>query len=175
MVPPKILLLALLLISGCEGGYCQEYGHTHKDLYVKSTPSQQCPQHHQCHTLLSYLQDGITAFTSNTTLHFLPGNHSAAVPQPMTLVISSTSNLALIGPEVGPDEPPVAHIWCNYTMQFQFRNVSNITLKSLDIQQCGIPQVYSPHTQQQCAIDLSSVSSAILFVSVGARVCSGGQ
>ena len=64
-------------------------------------------------------------------MHFLSGNHSAAVPQPMTLVFSNISNLALVGPEVGPDEPPVAHIWCNYTMQFQFTNAINVSLKGL--------------------------------------------
>ena len=117
-----LLLSAVILVSCIAIAYCQEHSHTHRELYVKSTPTQQCPQHHQCHTLLSYLKNGTTSFTSNTTLHFLPGNHSAAVPQPMTLVISNISNLALIGPEVGPDEPPVAHIWCNYTMQFQFIN-----------------------------------------------------
>ena len=95
-------------------------------------------------------------------MHFFPGNHSAAVPQPMTLVISNISNLALRGPEVGPDEPPVAHIWCNYTMQFQFTNAINVSLKGLEFQQCGI---YNPMLTP-CNFIVSTVSSAVLFWSV---------
>ena len=163
----SLLLTTVLLISCSVIGYCQEHGHTHRELYVKSTPTQQCPPHHQCHTLLSYLQNGTISFTSNTTLHFLPGNHSAAVPLPMTLVISNISNLALIGPEVGPDEPPVAHIWCNYTMQFHFKNAINVSLKGLVIQQCS---VFKPSTYI-APCDLSGVPSsympsAVFFESV---------
>ena len=164
MVTLKTLLLtAVVLVSSIAIAYCQEHGHTHRELYVKSTPTQQCPQHHQCHTLLFYLQNGTTSFTSNTTLHFLPGNHSAAMPQPMTLVISNISNLALRGPEVGPDEPPVAHIWCNYTMQFQFTNASNVSLKGLEFRECGIKQL---SVTLSCYITGSTIPSALLFESV---------
>ena len=165
MTLPKVLLLtAVILVSSIAIAYCQEHGHTHRELYVKSTPTQECPQHHQCHTLLSYLQDWTASFTSNTTLHFLPGNHSAAVPQPMILVISNISNLALIGPEVGPDEPPVAHIFCNYTMQFQFINASNVSLKGLEIQECGAYNQIVP-ISLQCVATESTMPSAILFES----------
>ena len=170
MLSSVLLITTVLLISCSVIGYCQEHGHTHRELYVKSTPTQQCPQHHQCHTLLSYLEVGTTSFTSNTTLHFLPGNHSAAVPQTMTLVISNISNLALIGPEVGPDEPPVAHIWCNYTMQFQFTNASNVSLKNIAFQQCGNYDPFAQHILLPCDITEtvipSAVSSALLFESV---------
>ena len=171
MTIPKVLLFTgVVLVCYIAIAYCQEHGHTHRELYVKSTPTQECPQHHQCHTLLSYLKNGTTSFTSNTTLHFLPGNHSAAVPQPMTLVISNISNLALVGPVVGPEEPPVAHIWCSYTMQFHFKNASNVSLKGLEIRECG---AYNPLILRSirfpCNIKfeaLSAVPSAILFESV---------
>ena len=70
----------------------------------------------------------------------------------MTLVISNVSNLVLTGPEVGPGEPPLASIWCNYTVQFRISNSHNVSLQGLDIYGCGVPNSHP-----------ADIASAVLF------------
>ena len=123
------LQLAVVVISCCSAS------QQHTERYITSKPIDSCPLGHFCHTLFEYLLNTTVHFTSNTTLHFLTGNHSAVFSQPTTLpvVISDVSNLALVGPEVGPGEPPLASIWCDYTVQFRISNSHNVTLQDLDI------------------------------------------
>ena len=139
----EVALHLMLLFSCCSAtDSSQQHSREHTELYIKATPTQPCPQGHLCHTLLTYLHNTTVSFSSNTTIHFLPGNHSAVSPQPTTLLISNVSNLVLTGPEVGPGEPPQASIWYNYTMQFRFSNSHNVSLRGLDIQGCGGPNTY---------------------------------
>ena len=122
-----LLATALLLIS-CSTACC--VGEHRKLYYMKSDPTQPCPDGHNCDTLLSYFDSGSAAFfLSNTTLHFLPGIHSAVSPEPTPLVISNVSNLLLTGPQVGPGDTPLATIVCNYTSQFRIENSYNVSLK----------------------------------------------
>ena len=126
----QLLYSAMLVLSSA--GQAE-----HRELYVRSTPDQQCPHGHLCLTLLHCLHNTSAAFTSNTTLHFLPGHHSAVWPHNTTLVVSNVSNLVLTGPDVGPGEPPQASIWCNYTVQFHFRNTTNIAVRNILFTECG--------------------------------------
>ena len=129
-VGAQLLYTAVLVLSSA--------GHAeHRELYVRSTPDQQCQQGHLCLTLLHCLHNTSAAFTSNTTLHFLSGHHSAVWPHNTTLVISNVSNLVLTGPEVGPGEPPQASIWCNYTIQFHFRNTTDFAVRNILFTECG--------------------------------------
>ena len=134
MVQRRALLLCtavliLILASVIQG--------EHRELYVKSTPDQQCPQGYLCLSLINYLHNTSATFTTNTTLHFLSGKHSAVWPHNTTLVISNVSNLVLTGPEVGPGEPPHAIIWCNYTMQFHFTDTTDIAIRYILFTECG--------------------------------------
>ena len=115
-----------------------------RQVYVKSTPDQQCPLGCHCrYTFLNYLHNTSATLSANTTLHFLPGKHSAVSPHNMTLVISNVSNLVLTDPKVGPGEPPQASIWCNYTMQFHFRNITVLTVRRILFTECGTSQTSS--------------------------------
>ena len=129
-VGAQLLCSAVLVLSSA--GQAE-----HRELYVRSTPDQQCPHGHLCLTLLHCLHNTSAAFTSNTTLHFLPGHHSAVWPHNTTLVVSNVSNLVLTGPDVGPGESPQASIWCNYTIQFHFRNTTDIAIRNLLFNECG--------------------------------------
>ena len=140
----EVALHLILLFSCCSStGSSQQHSREHTELYIKATPTQLCPQGHLCHTLVTYLHNTTVSFSSNTTLHFLPGNHSAVSPQPTTLVISNISNLVLTGPEVGPGEPPQAIIRCNHTVQFRISDPRNVSLQGLYIQGCGGTNIHS--------------------------------
>ena len=132
----------------------------HRELYVKSTPDQQCPQGYLCLTLLDYLHSTSATFTTNTTLHFLPGNHSAVWPHNMTLVISNVSNLVLTGPKLGPGESPQTSVWCNYTMQFHFRYITDLAIRNILFTECG-----TSHTtpEKEVIFTSSSPSAALQF------------
>ena len=120
----------LLLLQLCTAVQSLGDIHQQRELYVKSDPTQPCPEDYQCHTLLVYLQNATTTFITNTTLYFLPGSHSAVLSQAKTLVISNVTNLVFIGPE---EHPPVVEIQCNYTMQFHFYPFLSETSNTSDV------------------------------------------
>ena len=124
----------LLLLQLCTAVQSLGDIHQQRELYVKSDPTQPCPEDYQCHTLLVYLQNATTTFITNTTLYFLPGSHSAVLSQARTLVISHVTNLVFIGPE---EHPPVVEIQCNYTMQFHFREVLSLSIRNIKYFRCG--------------------------------------
>ena len=71
-------------------------------LYVKPTPtSTGCPQDEVCMTFSDYLQNASDYFTSNTAIHFLPGNHTIKSNEPShkynCLLVSDVHNLSLSG------------------------------------------------------------------------------
>ena len=132
----QLLLFAGLVLSSASQT-------EHRELYVKSSPDQHCPQGYLCRTLLDYLHNISATFTTNTTLHFLPGNHSAVWSHNMTLVISNVSYLVLTGPDVaiGPGKPPQASIWCKYTMQFHFRHTTDLAIRHILFTECGTSHI----------------------------------
>ena len=156
LIGAQLLCIAVLVLSSA--------GQTeHRELYVKSTPDQQCPQGHLCLTLLDCLHNASAAFTTNTTLLFLPGNHSAVFSHNVTLVVSNVSNLVLTGPEVGPGEPPQASIWCKYTMQFHFRNTTDLAVRNILFTECGT-SLESPEGELfPSLVDLPKPPAALQF------------
>ena len=155
-VGANLLYIAVLVLSSAGQD-------EHRELYVKSTPNQQCRQGHLCLTLLDCLHNASAAFTTNTTLLFLPGNHSAVWPHNTTLVISNVSNLVLTGPEVGPGEPPQASIWCNYTMQFHFRNTTDFVVRGILFTECGTSIVKPKEELFPSLFDLPNLPAALQF------------
>ena len=156
LIGAQLLCVAVLFLGSA--------GQTeHRELYVKSTPDQQCPQGHLCLTLLDCLHNASAAFTTNTTLLFLPGNHSAVFSHNVTLVVSNVSNLVLTGPEVGPGEPPQASIWCNYTMQFHFRNTADLAVKNILFTECGTSLETTEEELFPSMVNLSNRSAALQF------------
>ena len=152
-VGAQLLCIAVLVLSSAG----------HRELYIKSTPDQQCPQGYLCLTFLDCLHNISAAFTTNTTIHFLPGNHSAVWPHNTTLVVSNISNLVMTGPEVGPREPPQTSISCNYTMQFHFRNTTDFVVRNILVTECGTSMVTPEEELFQSPFDLPNPPAALQF------------
>ena len=163
--------LLLLCVAACATGST----HQNRELYV-STPNQQCPQDYNCSILLDYLQNVSATFTSNTTIHFLPGNHSAVLPQPTTLVVYDVTNLVLTGPKMNKNDS-LPQIKCNFITQFHFRNTTNVTFRNLWFMQCGVidQQTFKRSTVSTPIPSFQPTSSApiqwSIFVSYGECTC----
>ena len=69
MVQPTLVLVAALLINYCstESVYC---------VTLTATLCSSCLYSNHCATLSEYVQETGVYFTSNTTMVFLPGDHS---------------------------------------------------------------------------------------------------
>ena len=121
-------------------------GHVY---YVKPNDSYHCPV--ECHTLAYYVANVTTYFTSNTTMIFLPGNHSLANG---TVQIGNITDLTLIGNDSfipGPyGLPPESssRVECKGAVVFSFENITGLGIQNLTILSCGgiIRVFYSPRT-----------------------------
>ena len=106
--------------------------------YVKPNDSYHCPV--ECHTLAYYVANVTTYFTSNTTMIFLPGNHSLANG---TVQIGNITDLTLIGNDSfipGPyGLPPesTSRVECNGSVVFSFENITGLVIQNLTFLGCG--------------------------------------
>ena len=102
-----------------------------RHLYVKPTPtSSGCPQDEVCMTFSDYLQSVSDYFTSNTTIHLLPGNHTISEPG-YSLLVSNTSNLSLSG-HAGDTT-----LYCTERFSLAFVNAANVSISGISIINCG--------------------------------------
>ena len=107
--------------------------------YVKPNDSYHCP-HESCYTLAYYVANVTTYFTSNTTMIFLPGNHSLANG---TVQIGNITDLTLIGNDSlipGPyGLPPESssRVECNGSGVFSFENITSLVIQNLTFLGCG--------------------------------------
>ena len=111
-------------------------GHVY---YVKPNESYHCP-HEPCHTLAYYVANVTTYFTSNTTMIFLPGNHSLANG---TVQIGNITDLTLIGNDsfipgpYGLPPEPSSRVKCNGSGVFSFENITGLGIQNLTFLGCG--------------------------------------
>ena len=71
-----------------------------RHLYVKPSPAfGECPHSEACLTLSEYLQNASDFLTSDTTIHFLPGNHPLSINEsnPDLLFAANVHDLSLHG------------------------------------------------------------------------------
>ena len=105
-----------------------------KHFYVKPTStSSDCPRDEMCMTLSDYLQRVSEYFTSNTAIHFLPGNHTISEPSRELIVVSNAQNLSLSGSINANDT--ILH--CAGRLGFAFLNITNLKILNIRMSHCG--------------------------------------
>ena len=134
--------------------------------YVKPNDSYHCP-HEPCYTLAYYVANVTTYFTSNTTMIFLPGNHSLANG---TVQIGNITDLTLIGNDSfipGPyGLPPESssRVECNGSGVFSFENITGLVIQNLTFLGCGgmtvlsLPKVTALYLHNIFDLTLSGVT-----------------
>ena len=142
-----------------------------RHFYVKPTPtSSGCPQDEVCRTLSDYLQSVSGYFTSNTAIHFLPGNHTIESSHKSNdhLLVSSVNNLSLSGYGGGTT------LNCTETFGLAFANTTNLHISDIQIINCGqaiiatvlkiaeLDQIVEMPSNTKAALTLVSIDSLLL-------------
>ena len=137
-----------------------------RHLYVKPNPtSSDCPHHETCLTLSEYLQNVTNFFTSNTAIHFLPGNHtlSSSGPNHDPLFATSIHNFSLFGLS-GRNTT----LNCTEKMGFAIVNSVNIHISNIMITNCGqtiatlLTRFLTIHEHTKAALAFINVYSLVL-------------
>ena len=112
------------------GSFVQDKNNT--TFYVKPTLETPCPNQLEiCYTLSEYVQLMDQLFTTNTTLVFLPGNHTLE----NGILISNISSLTLIGSN--PTIQETTTIICARPASFSFQEINELYITAIAFESCG--------------------------------------
>ena len=101
---------------------------------MKPADTQDCDGNHPCHNLFEYVSHPRYYFTSNTTIHFLPGLHLLE----QNITVRGVKNLELVGGSLNGSKDPNAIIHCNGTQAgLIFENITNLKMQKIMIVNCG--------------------------------------
>ena len=104
-----------------------------RHLYVKPSPVfGECPHGEACLTLSEYLQNVSDFLTSNTAIHFLPGNHTLSSLSDDLLFAANVHNLSLFG-----HSSQSTILNCTEKLGFAITNAVNIHISNIMITNCG--------------------------------------
>ena len=118
------LALTLLLLSAI-----QSVCFTQSTYYIKPTPDTPCPAE-PCLTLSEYAQGHF--LTSNTTLIFLPGNHSLD----RDIAVTNVTRFVMLGDST--DDPDITtRIACTSPAGFVFQDISEVQVHLMEVNSCG--------------------------------------
>ena len=115
-------------------------------------------------TLSDYLQSVSGYFTSNTIIHFLPGNHTVSEPNHDLITISNIQNISLFG----SNDTKGTIIHCAKRLGFAFVNATNLNIYNIRISNCGAMVTsllnfnLEMHTETKAALVLVTIHSLIL-------------
>ena len=119
---------------------------------MKSADAQDCDGNHLCHNLLEYVSHPQYYFTSNTTIHFLPGLHLLE----QNITVSGVKNLELVGSSFNAYKGPNAIIHCNGTqVGLIFQNITKLKIQNMMIVNCGrsLPSnIWIPYTLKKITV-----------------------
>ena len=151
MVPLIVLVTALLIntLSYCsaENVYC---------VTPTATSCSSCPHNSaNCTTLSEYAQEAELYFTSNTTMVFLPGEHTLG----RTILVSNVTRLTMCG-ESSSDN--IATVVRNGSVGFSFTNMEDLTIYSLAFTSYNRSWNYGSHLASSSALFLQSTQNAQL-------------
>jgi len=122
IVHVAILLLSTLSCCSTENVYCVKPTDTSCSL---------CPHNSiRCATLSEYAQQTKSYFTSNTTMVFLPGDHTLDV----NITVANISRLTMCGES---SSGYVARVVCNGSVGLSFMSVVDFKIHSLVFISCG--------------------------------------
>ena len=127
--PPIALVVALLLsaLSSC----CANNVYCVTPTLPANTSCTSCPHNFTyCATLSEYAQKAESYFTSNTTMVFLPGDHTLG----MNITAANISKLTMCAES---SSGYVARIVCNGSVGFSFNSMGDFKIHSLNFTSCG--------------------------------------
>ena len=124
---------------------------------MKPEDAQDCGGSHPCHSLSEYTSSSQCYFTSNTTVHFLPGAYLLGE----NITVRGVSNLSLVGSSVNSSQGPSATIQCSRAnVGLAFVHCTNLRVEKIAITYCG--RIVSGETYWYQVQDITTF--AALFV-----------
>ena len=133
MLLPAILLVVLWRVSVSQPA-------EKNILYVRTDKHQLClTTSETCYTFVEYLHGYQHLFTSNTTIHFMPGEHliNSSGSNSQTVLIANLEDFTLEGTAVPPGEPPAVTLQCTQLISFHFTNMTRLVIQNINITNCG--------------------------------------
>ena len=121
IVHAAALLLSTLSCCSAENVYCVT------PTQPTATSCSPCPHNSKCATLSDYAQQAKSFFTSNTTMVFLPGDHTLD----MSITVAKISSLTMHG------ESSSATVICNGPVGLSFIGIADFKIHSLTFTSCG--------------------------------------
>ena len=126
--------LILLLILSVRAASLPHKCGSWTDVFVKPEDAQDCHGSHPCHSLSEYTSSSQCYFTSNTTVHFLPGAYLLGE----NITVRGVSNLSLVGSSVNSSPGPSATIQCSRAnVGLAFVGGTNLSIQKITIRHCG--------------------------------------
>ena len=108
------------------------------EIFVKPADTQDCDGNHPCHNLLEYVSHPQYYFTSNTTIHFLPGLHLLE----QNITVSGVKNLELVGSSFDASKGPNAIVNCNGTQAgLILENITQLKIQNTEV----CLAIFEPH------------------------------
>ena len=151
-LPMGSLVLTLALLSAIQL-VCSAPESTY---YIRPAPDTPCPAE-PCLTLSEYAQGIDHFFTSNTTLVFLPGDHSLD----RDVVIANVTRIAVLGDPTSLPEI-TSRVTCISPAALVFQNISELHLSGMGVSFCGnddVPAILVSSVSQ-CEITYSSLQES---------------
>ena len=143
------LLLSTLSCCSAENVYCV----TPAQPTTTSNSCSPCPHNSKCATLSEYAQQAKLYFTSNTTMVFLPGDHTLD----MNITVANISSLTMCGES---SSGYVATVVCNGPVGLSFTSMDDFKIHSLTFTSCG--RSFDSPNGSKYAILLESIEYAEL-------------
>ena len=116
----QVFLQLLFLIVECAA----------TEFWVRPDSISNCNTRQPCLTLSEYLQNTGHYFTSNSVLHFLPGNHT--VSNTTQVIAQDVDNISLVG------SAGHATVQCNGKLSFTFWKVLDLQISCISFIGCGL-------------------------------------
>ena len=130
----NLILLLILSVSAASLPHNQSECGSWTDVFVKPEDAQDCGGSHPCHSLSEYISSSQCYFTSNTTVHFLPGVYLLGE----NITVRGVSNLSLVGSSVNSSHGPSATIQCSHaSVGLSFVGCTNLSIQKITIRYCG--------------------------------------
>ena len=129
---PLLILLLLVLVLARNCTYQMESSSSY---YVLANRSSECPlKYNACNTLDVYIEKSVDYFTNNTTFVFQEGSH--VMEEDLLLTVTETVDLVLMS-----EGDEVVAIDCRdeFSLQFAFKYVQNVTIEKLSFLNCSSP------------------------------------
>ena len=130
----NLVLLLMLAVRAASLPHNQSECGSRTEVFVKPEDAQDCGGSHPCHSLSEYTSSSQCYFTSNTTVHFLPGVHLLGE----NITVRGVSNLSLVGSSVNSSRGPSATIQCSCAnVGLAFVGCTNLRIRKIAIRYCG--------------------------------------